>query len=124
MKQMKRTGVYKAANVTFCPRTMKAESYNWWRFVKIIQGKVVFNNYKYSVTTAKHQRKVANLLEELGLKVDYFVSVRESLEKFDEINILTIECAKEEQRQAELKEQKRVLRNAKAKARRHERKGN
>jgi hypothetical protein len=69
MKQLK-SGIYKASNVTFDPSTLSAYSYKWWRFVAIIDGLVVFNNYKYSPTTGRHQYKVRSLLNELGIKID------------------------------------------------------
>ena len=49
---MKRTPVYKASNVKFNYETIEAFSYNWWQFVKVIGGKVIFNNYNYSNTTS------------------------------------------------------------------------
>lgn len=70
MKLMKKTNTYKASNVTFNLTTKDAYSYNWWRFVAIIEGKLVFNNYRYSPSTGNHQRKVRNLLRELGIKID------------------------------------------------------
>lgn len=70
MKYMVRAKIYKAKNVTFNPSTLDAHSYAWWRFVGVVEGKVVFNNYRYSVTTAKHQRMVGVLLKELGIHVD------------------------------------------------------
>lgn len=70
MKLMKRTGIYKAANVTFDPKSLNAYSYDWWRFVAFVEGLVVFNNYRYSVSTAKHQSKVRSVMRELGIKID------------------------------------------------------
>lgn len=62
MKRMKRTGIYKASNVTFDPLTMTAYSYGWWRFVERIGGEIVFNGYNYSPSTCKHQSKVRKVL--------------------------------------------------------------
>lgn len=70
MKYMKRTGIYKAANVTFDPKKIQAHSYVWWKFVDVVEGKVIFNNYRYSVTTSKHQSKVRALMNDLGIKID------------------------------------------------------
>lgn len=70
MKLMKRANLYKASNVTFNPETFEAFSYVWWKFVAKVEGKVVFNNYRYSPTTGKHQYKVRRLLEQLGIKID------------------------------------------------------
>ncbi len=81
MKYFKRLNVYKASNVSFYPLTREAYSYGWWRFVAIIDGLVVFNEYRYSVSTSKHQQKVSGLLRELGIKIDLYVSCHESLSK-------------------------------------------
>lgn len=70
MKLMKKSNTYKASNVTFNPETIEAFSYDWWCFVKVIGGKVVFNSYNYSPSTIKHQYKVRSLLNDLGIKID------------------------------------------------------
>jgi hypothetical protein len=83
MKLMKRTGIYKGSNVTFDPNTLKAHSYNWWLFVAKIGGKVVFNNYSYSVSTSKHQSKVRGIMSKLGINIDLFVEAPEGLDNLD-----------------------------------------
>ena len=88
MKYYKRLKIYKASNVTFDPATVTAHSYRHWAFVLTIGNKVVFNDYRYSVSTAGHQRKVARVMQELGIKVDYTVRVRESLSTMDTIRDL------------------------------------
>lgn len=70
MKYFKRLKLYKANNVTFDPTTTEAYSYRWWCFVKVINGKVIFNNYYYSPSTCKHQNKVWHLLRALNIKID------------------------------------------------------
>jgi hypothetical protein len=72
MKLMKRTSIYQCSNYncTFNPKTIEAFSYKWWKFVGIVDGKLVFNNYYYSPSTSKHQAKVRSLLNELGIKID------------------------------------------------------
>ena len=80
MKYYKRLKVYKANNVYFNPETIEAESYGWWEFLKVIGGKVVFNDYRYSVTTTKHQSKVKGLLRGLDIKVDLYVQAPEGLQ--------------------------------------------
>jgi len=69
---MKRKQIYQASNynVTFDPKTTSAFSYHWWKFVGIVEGKVIFNNYRYSNSTSKHQSKVRTLLNELNIKID------------------------------------------------------
>lgn len=79
MKYYPRLNVYKASNVIFYPENITAYSYAWWRFVTVIKGKVIFNNYRYSVSTAGHQRKVKQLLDKLGIKVDLFIQSQLSL---------------------------------------------
>jgi hypothetical protein len=79
MKYLKRAGIYKASNVTFDPKSVSAYSYGWWRFVDVVNGKVVFNNYSYSNSTCKHQHKVRSLMNELGIKIDLYISVPCSL---------------------------------------------
>lgn len=66
-----RADTYKSSNVIYYCKTEKAYSYGWWRFVDRINGVLVFNNYGYSPSTNRHQTKVRNLLDSLGL--DYFV---------------------------------------------------
>ncbi len=80
MKLMKRTNTYKAVNVTFDPNKIEAYSYGWWKFVAVIEGKVVFNNYFYSQSTSKHQRKVKSLMADLGIKIDIEMPIPEGLQ--------------------------------------------
>jgi hypothetical protein len=79
MKYMKRSNKYVAANTSFYPASIEAYSYGWWKFVGVIDGLVVFNDYRYSVTTSGHQRKVASLMSELGIKIDLTLSVPDGL---------------------------------------------
>lgn len=72
MKFMKRANIYQASdyNVTFDPNKIEARSYKWFVFVAKVEGKVIFNNYRYSNSTSKHQSKVRSLLKELNIKID------------------------------------------------------
>lgn len=76
-----RLGIFKGptGKVQYNPKTGDAHSYGWWRFVAVIKGKVVFNDYQYSMTTRCHQGLVEDLFKELGIKIDYVVNFRESL---------------------------------------------
>lgn len=76
-----RLGLFKGRNnkVQYNPKTGDAHSYGWWRFVAVIKGKVVFNDYQYSATTRTHQTAIKELLSELGIKIDYVVNFRSSL---------------------------------------------
>lgn len=79
MKYLKTKNMYQASNVTFNLATREARSYAWWVFTKIIDGKLVFNEHRYSITTQGHQRKVKKLLTELNIPIDRVVDHRESL---------------------------------------------
>lgn len=83
MKLMKRTQIYKATNLTFNPNTVEAHSYSWWRFVAVIEGQVVFNNFRYSPTTARHQYKVRSLMNELGIKIDIEMPIPSGINTLD-----------------------------------------
>lgn len=51
--------------------TLEAFSYDHWKFVTPTDqgGTLLFNTYKYSVTTQSHQRVVRHKLEELGYQL-------------------------------------------------------
>lgn len=83
MKFIKKRNQYEASNVSFDPKNISAVSYNWWKFVKVINGKVVFNDYNYSPSTCKHQSKVRRLLETLNIKIDVVVESTKSLSSYD-----------------------------------------
>lgn len=118
MKLMKRTPIYKASNVVFNHENIEATSYDWWVFVKRIGKRVVFNSYRYSVSTAKHQRKVRTLMRELGIRVDIEVSFRESLSEVTQVHQLKRLQARQDAHDLELAETKRLERNRKRRARR------
>ena len=89
MKHMKRANIYKASNVEFNPETIQATSYSWWRFVDVVNGLVVFNNYNYSNSTCKHQSKVRFLLSDLGIKIDYEIACPAGLQSPDRQKSIT-----------------------------------
>ena len=74
MKYMKRANIYKNHNGSnkFNPETFEAHSYDWWCYVKDFSGVKVFNDYRYSNTTAKHQNNMRSLLEDLGERLDTY----------------------------------------------------
>lgn len=92
MKLMKREQVYRASNVSFDPKAEKAYSYAWWCFVARIEGKLVFNNYRYSVSTGKHQAKVRRLLNELGIKIDIELPVPKGIQSCGTLAELILEA--------------------------------
>ena len=79
MKFYKRLGIYKASNCSFDADSMIAKSYDWFVFVRRVNGLIVFNDYNYSQSTCGHQSKVKALLKDLGIKVDVYVSISDSL---------------------------------------------
>jgi hypothetical protein len=80
LRYYKKLGLFKASNVAFYPTTLEATSYDWWVFVKRIGGKIVFNSFRYSPTTNKHQSKVRSLLEQLGINIDFEISAPKGLQ--------------------------------------------
>lgn len=80
MKYCIRSQTYKASNVTFNAVTQVATSYGWWNFVQPVGAYLVFNNYAYSNTTARHQHKVRYLLRSLGIEPDFIIEVPSGLQ--------------------------------------------
>ena len=80
MKYYSRADLYKAANVTFNPKTVVAYSYAWWRFVEVIDNLVVFNSYQYSNATIKHQYKVRRLLQQLDIPINLIIEAPQGLQ--------------------------------------------
>lgn len=85
MKYMTRTNIYQCSNYncTFNPTTLEAFSYCWWKFVAVVEGKVVFNSYRYSNSTSKHQSKVRSLMRELGIKIDLELGLPQGINSSD-----------------------------------------
>lgn len=81
MRYYKRLNLYKAHAVVFDPQTSIAISWGWWYFVRPIAGKLVFNAYRYSQSTNQHQRKVAKLLESLGIAIDVSIDCPAGLQE-------------------------------------------
>jgi len=69
-------------NAIFYHEEIKATSYDWWVFVQKIDGKVVFNDFRYSSQTSSHQSGVRELMKKLRIKVDVHVDRQESLDEF------------------------------------------
>ena len=80
MKQLKRTGVYQASNVSYDPKTKTAFSYRWWQFCGVINGLTVFNHHRYSPSTGQQQQKVRGLMYRLGHTVDVWIKCRTGLQ--------------------------------------------
>lgn len=115
LKFRARAGIYSnsTGSLTFEPNTITAHSYRWWKFVAVVEGKVVFNNYRYSVSTSKHQGLVRRLLEQLGIKIDLELPLPQGINS-DSLATL-IETAEEHLCDQFLSEEsKRMDRNEKA----------
>ena len=61
-RYLKNANMLKSSNFTMDLTTLEAVSYNWWTFVRKVNGKVIFNHTTYSQTTCKHQRKALKVL--------------------------------------------------------------
>jgi hypothetical protein len=85
MRWYPRLGVFKSSNGKnyFNPVTMTATSYGWWAFLKRINGKIVFNDYRYSNQTSGHQSQLRGVLHTLGIKIDGFVAAPSGLGRLD-----------------------------------------
>jgi hypothetical protein len=97
---------FEARSVSFDPETQEAYSYGWWRFVERIGPYLVFNSYRYSVSTSKHQgllywgygNERYGLLADLGLSVDLRIEAPRGLQDLDsavslyERRIADLEC--------------------------------
>jgi hypothetical protein len=117
MKYFTKLGLYKASNVEFNPKTLIATSYDWWTFVRQVDGKVLFNTYRYSPTTGRHQAKVRSLMNSLGISFEE-VAMRESLCRFENLEQVYAAHTANLENNARLKEAKRIERNRLAKERR------
>jgi hypothetical protein len=79
MKFIKTKNTYRASNVELNVNDLTAVSYGWWTFLKVIDGKLVFNSYAYSPSTQRQQSKVLKVLAEKGIKIDFIIESRKSL---------------------------------------------
>jgi hypothetical protein len=119
----KRAGIYKnsTGSLTFDPKTCEAHSYRWWKFVAVVEGKVVFNNYRYSVSTSKHQSKVRSLLNDLNIKIDLELPLPQGINStsLNDLILVAEESLCDQILNEELKKQERYQ---KAKARKFQKK--
>ncbi len=84
MQWKPRLKIYQGSNRknTFNPETFEGRSYGHWLYVTKIKGKVIFNDYSYSVTTNGHQGEMRAFLREtlkINLNKVIFVNQRDSL---------------------------------------------
>ena len=62
-KYLKRTNELKSSNFRMDLTTLDAYSYDWWLFVRKVNGKVIINDCTYSATTNRHQSKAKTILD-------------------------------------------------------------
>lgn len=84
MKWVQKRNRYEGSNVHLSITPLEAFSWNWWQFVKVINGKTVFNDHWYSQSTNNHQKKVRWMLEhQLGMNIDYVIRCPVGLQNSD-----------------------------------------
>lgn len=122
MKYMKRAKIYQCSNYNckFSAEKLEAWSYHWWSFVKVIEGKLVFNNYRYSNSTSKHQSKVRSLMFQLGIEADIALPIPEGLQTCSSLEELYLKAEEYLCNQFLRDELKREERNERARIRRAE----
>lgn len=95
LKKLKTNNIYKASNVVFDADKIEAFSYDWWQFVTKVDDIIFFNEYKYSISTQGHQRKVLATLNHLGFgKAIHYVNTRDSLRGKTQLELLAVSSDK------------------------------
>ena len=100
MKYFSRLNVYKNSTGSnmYDPTKQEAFSYRHWRYLQVIEGQLVFNDYSYSNSTSKHQSDLRSLL---GYPSDMiYIYTYEGLHGIDSIKL---EIERLEKRCEELK---------------------
>lgn len=119
MKHLKRSNTYSnsTGSNTFNPNTLEAYSYRWWKYLGKVEGKLVFNNYRYSVSTSKHQNETRSLMSQLGIKPDLYLPLPSGInsQSLQELIVTAEEYLCQKFLEQELKQQER---NERAKYRR------
>lgn len=125
MQYRPRLKIYKGSNGknTFNPETFEAKSYGWWVYVMKVKGKIIFNDYNYSVTTRQHQYEMRHFLKtELKIKDKDIIVVnqRESLSSglkldflYSVLALAEMRSKKKNMRASYIKEQKQIINNCK-----------
>lgn len=98
LKFFKTLNQYKNSTGTcmFYVESKRATSYGHWCFLKVIKGKLIFNDYHYSSSTSAHQSCVREVLKSLKIKIDFCVYQSETLDDGVQVRHLVerIELAK------------------------------
>lgn len=85
LRWVKRRKQFEKSNLTYCPETGRGYSYEWYRIVDRIDGKVVLNTYKYSSTTVRHVDDIRALLRSLQIKIDVEIEAPRGLSNYASI---------------------------------------
>ena len=64
-KYYPRLKIYKNSTGTFTynPETGEAHSYTWWKFAMVYKGVRIFNGYRYSPSTGRHQYDYISIVD-------------------------------------------------------------
>ena len=62
---------------------MRATSYNWWPYMRQVNGVTIFNNNFYSASTSKHQNDCRRLLADKNINVDLMVDTSSHLDNLE-----------------------------------------
>jgi hypothetical protein len=73
LKWRPRLKIWKSGALLWDPEREEAWSYNWC-FAKRINGKMVFNEYRYSNTTTRHQSEIHSFFRSHKIKIDLTVN--------------------------------------------------
>lgn len=84
MRFLKTKNQYKASNFLYEVDGKKSWSYNWWLFSIEIDGKLLFNNTHYSITTSAHQSKAHKLIGYTTPKYYSFHHTKTSLSNLEQ----------------------------------------
>lgn len=90
---------------------MQATSFRWWVYFKRINGRNVFNWYAYSNCTSKHQRELFRLLQDLKIKIDIEVQIKDGLQGLKSIKEVRKAEKDWHKKRLENEERKRIERN-------------
>jgi hypothetical protein len=95
VKYYKRLKKYKSSNFEFDLASQNATSYGWWDLMNVQKGKVVFNTYIYSISTAKHIGNLHSIVNALGLKSVIYVNSAVNIKNSDWIETYSRKLTKE-----------------------------
>lgn len=84
-KWIKSRKQFEKSNLTYRPETGRGYSYEWYRIVDRIGGKIVLNTYVYSRTTDGHISDIRHLLRELNVKIDVEIEAPRGLKNHETI---------------------------------------